>query len=144
MIQACKAAEIHEVIETLNDGYQTEIGERGTGLSGGQRQRLAIARVLLKQPNIVIFDEATAALDSESERAIQEAFWKMVRDVEKPKTSIIIAHRLSTIMRADRIVVLHEGKIQEVGSHEQLIENEDGIYHRLWMFQKNGFIGDEE
>jgi ABC-type multidrug transport system fused ATPase/permease subunit len=128
----------------LPDKFETKVGERGIKLSGGQRQRLAIARVILENPQIVIFDEATSSLDSASERAIQTAFWEIVKDSKQPKTSIIIAHRLSTIMRADRIVVMEDGKIAEVGSHDELLKNTKGIYHKLWSLQKDGFIGDDE
>lgn len=141
---AAEAARVSDFVQKMPDGYQTIVGERGIKLSGGQRQRLAIARVLLKQPEILVFDEATSALDSESERTIQSAFWEMVRDQAHPRTAIIIAHRLSTIMKADRIVVLDKGKIVESGTHEELLKNATGIYHKLWSLQKDGFIGDGE
>ncbi|NTU73294.1 ABC transporter ATP-binding protein [Candidatus Roizmanbacteria bacterium] len=141
--EAARQAQAHEFITTLPHGYQTIVGERGIKLSGGQRQRLAIARVILTNPPIVIFDEATSSLDSVSERAIQEAFWSIVKNEEAPKTSIIIAHRLSTIMRADRIVVMDGGTISEVGTHKELMENKNGIYNRLWSLQRDGLIDTE-
>ena len=112
------------------------VGERGIKLSGGQKQRLAIARVLLVNPEIVVFDEATSHLDSESEQLIQDAFWKLAQD----KTTIIIAHRFSTIMRADRIIVMDKGRIVEQGTHPELVKNNNGIYHKLWGLQTEGFI----
>ncbi len=139
-----ESAKIDGFVNDLPNGYQTMVGERGIKLSGGQRQRLAIARVLLKQPEVIIFDEATSALDSASEQKIQSAFWDLVRDKTHPRTAIVIAHRLSTIMRADRIVVMDKGKIVEIGSHQQLLERKQGIYYRLWSLQKGGFIGDGE
>lgn len=144
VIHAAKKAQVDEFIKHLSDGYQTVVGERGIKLSGGQRQRLAVARVLLEQPQIVVFDEATSSLDSVSEKMVQKAFWDMIRNAKKPRTSIIVAHRLSTIMRADRIVVMDKGEIVEEGDHESLINKEHGIYHKLWSLQKNGFIGDGE
>lgn len=141
---AAKAAQVDAFIKDLPNGYETIVGERGIKLSGGQRQRLAIARILLEKPKIIVMDEATSSLDSESEKIIQKAFWDLVRNKENPRTSIIIAHRLSTIMQADRIVVIDQGKIAEIGSHEELIEKDDGIYQRLWSLQRNGFIGDGE
>ena len=107
--------------------YETNVGERGIKLSGGQKQRLAIARMIMSNPDIIIFDEATSHLDSESEKLIQDAFWKYA----KGKTTIIIAHRLSTISKADRIVVLDKGKITEIGNHKQLLKNKNGIYTKL-------------
>jgi len=113
--------------------YNTNVGERGIKLSGGQKQRLAIARMILSQPEIVIFDEATSQLDSENEALIQDAFWKAV----KGKTAIIIAHRLSTALRADKIVVMENGKIVEAGPHGALLRNKDSLYKYFWDLQTN-------
>lgn len=130
--KTARLANISEFIETLPQKYNTNVGERGIKLSGGQKQRLAIARMIMSNPDIIIFDEATSHLDSESERLIQDAFWKYA----KGKTTIIIAHRLSTISKADRIVVLDKGKIAEIGTHEDLLNNRLGIYSKLWNIQK--------
>ena len=144
ILAAAKAAQVNVFIKDLPNGYKTIVGERGIKLSGGQRQRLAIARMLLEKPKIIIMDEATSSLDSASEQIIQQAFWDLVRDQRDPRTSIIIAHRLSTIMQADRIVVMNEGQIAEIGTHQELIEKDGGIYQQLWSLQRNGFIGDSE
>lgn len=128
---ASKIANIHDFIVSLPDEYDTQVGERGIKLSGGQKQRLAIARMILSDPKIIIFDEATSQLDSESEKLIQEAFWK----ASYGKTVIIIAHRLSTIQRADKIVVLEKGKIIEEGSHKDLISRNDSLYSHFWNLQ---------
>jgi len=129
--RAVKIANLSDFIESLPQKYETLVGERGIKLSGGQRQRLAIARIALSQPSIIVFDEATSQLDSESEKLVQEAFWKM----EKNKTTIIIAHRLSTIKRVDRIIVIDDGRIVETGSHKQLLRKEDGLYRYFWKLQ---------
>ncbi len=128
---ASRLANIDKFIEGLKEKYNTEVGERGVKLSGGQKQRLAIARMILSDPNIVVFDEATSHLDSESEKLIQDAFWKARRG----KTTIIIAHRLSTVMRADKIVVMEYGKIKEVGTHESLLKNKNSLYSHFWNLQ---------
>ncbi|MEH2362208.1 ABC transporter ATP-binding protein [Nostoc sp.] len=131
--QACKIARVDEVVQQLAQGYYTVVGERGVRLSGGQRQRLGIARALLVEPDVLIFDEATSSLDYESERSIQLA----MRSIQGTCTTIVIAHRLSTVREADKIVVLEQGKIVEVGSHNELLRHE-GIYRRLHSLQETG------
>ncbi|MBD0382992.1 ABC transporter ATP-binding protein [Paenibacillus sedimenti] len=130
IIYAAKAANAHDFIMNLPNGYDTEIGERGMKLSGGQKQRVAIARVFLKNPSILILDEATSALDLESEHLIQESLGKLAKD----RTTLIVAHRLSTITHADQIVLIENGEIKEKGTHEQLM-NENGPYFRLFNVQ---------
>jgi ATP-binding cassette, subfamily B, putative efflux pump len=131
VIQAAKAANAHEFICKLENGYDTEVGERGVKLSGGQKQRIAIARVFLKNPPVLIFDEATSALDLESEHFIQEALEKLARD----RTTFIVAHRLSTITNADTIVVIEDGKVVEQGTHKELMEKQ-GSYYKLYSVQE--------
>ncbi|MEM7031298.1 MAG: ABC transporter ATP-binding protein [Chloroflexota bacterium] len=129
---AARAANAHDFIQQdLPDGYQTLVGERGVKLSGGQRQRVAIARAILKDPRILILDEATSSLDSESEQLVQQALDRLM----KGRTTFVIAHRLSTIINADQIIVLSAGQIVEQGTHQQLLVNEDGLYYRLHQMQ---------
>ena len=128
---AAKIANISGFIESLPHKYETNVGERGIKLSGGQKQRLAIARMILSDPEIIIFDEATSQLDSESERLIQDAFWHVTAN----KTTIIIAHRLSTVMKADKIVVMDNGRIVEVGSHRELVTRKNSLYTKFWNLQ---------
>lgn len=112
------------------------VGERGVKLSGGQRQRIAIARAILKDAPILVLDEATSALDSESEASIQDA----LNTLMKGRTSVVIAHRLSTVANLDRIVVLENGKIVEQGTHHELLEKPNGVYHHLWSRQSGAFM----
>lgn len=134
--KAAKQAYLYDFIQELPNGYDTEIGERGIKLSGGQKQRLAIARAFLKDSQIIVFDEATSNLDSDSEQMVQKAFAELVKN----KTTIIIAHRLSTIKQVDRIIVFDKGKIVEEGSHEELVNGDRGIYKHLWELQSTGNI----
>lgn len=131
--EACRIARVDEVIEQLPQGYNTVVGERGMRLSGGQRQRLGIARALLVEPDVLVFDEATSSLDYESERSIQLA----MRSIQGTRTTIIIAHRLSTVRDADKIIVLDQGRIVEVGNHAELLSHQ-GIYQRLHSLQETG------
>ena len=130
VIEAAKRANIHDYIMSLENGYDTVIGERGVRLSGGQKQRLCIARVFLKNPPILILDEATSALDNTTEILIQQALDELC----KGRTTLVVAHRLSTVKNADEIAVIAEGKIAEQGSHEELIAK-DGIYADLYSLQ---------
>jgi len=138
LIKATKMANLYDFIQSLPEGMDTIVGERGIKLSGGQKQRLAIARAFMKNAPIVIFDEATSNLDSESERLIQESLWKLAKN----KTTIIIAHRLSTIQKVDRIIVFDEGKIVDEGRHAELTQKDSGIYKYLWELQSAGELED--
>lgn len=129
--RAAEAANALQFVENLPHGLDTMIGEKGGRLSGGQRQRLAIARAILKNPPILVLDEATSSLDAESEALVQQALENLMKD----RTTIVIAHRLSTVRRADKIVVLEEGRVQEEGRHEELVRRPHGIYRRLYQLQ---------
>lgn len=137
VIDAAKKAHAHEFIHTLAQGYSSLVGERGIKLSGGQRQRIAIARAILKNAPILILDEATSQLDSVTEQHIQESLWELMQG----KTTIVIAHRLSTLLHMDRIIVFHQGKIIEDGTHSELL-NKAGLYKTLWNAQVGGFLPD--
>ncbi len=128
---AAKVANAHHFISETENGYNTEIGDAGMKLSGGQRQRLTIARAVLKNPDILLLDEATSALDSESERLVQDALNKLMKN----RTSIVIAHRLSTIQHVDEIIVIEQGRIVEKGTHLELINQEGGVYNKLYNMQ---------
>jgi ATP-binding cassette subfamily B protein len=130
IIAAAKKANVHEFVESLDKGYDTEVGERGVKLSGGQRQRISIARVFLQNPKLLILDEATSALDNATEMQIQAS----LEELSKGRTVIVVAHRLSTVKNADEIVVLDSTGVVERGTHEQLIEN-DGEYKKLYLYQ---------
>jgi len=139
VFEASKKAHCHEFISSLPEGYTTLVGERGIKLSGGERQRVAIARAILKNAPILVLDEATSSLDSQSEALIQDALLVLMQG----KTTIAIAHRLSTIMNMDRIVVLERGDIVATGSHEELLR-QGGLYQKLWNIQAGGFIADPD
>ncbi len=130
IMEAAKIANAHEFIMELPNGYDTNIGDSGNRLSGGQKQRLNIARAILKNPPVMVMDEATSALDTESEKLVQDALDKLMKD----RTSVVIAHRLSTIKNADKIIVMHKGEIVEYGSHQELMQQQ-GVYHNLVQLQ---------
>jgi subfamily B ATP-binding cassette protein HlyB/CyaB len=132
VIAAAQLAGAHEFICELPEGYDTKVGEHGTGLSGGQRQRIAIARALIGNPRILIFDEATSALDYESEKIIQDN----MREICKGRTVLIIAHRLSAVRDSNRIIVMERGQVVEAGSHDELLQNAQGIYTHLYRLQQ--------
>ena len=128
---AARIANAHEFIMETEQGYENKVGESGNKLSGGQRQRISIARAIMANPPILILDEATSALDTESERLVQDAILKLMKN----RTSLVIAHRLSTIQHADLIVVIDEGMIVETGTHAELMTKMDGFYRKLHSFQ---------
>ena len=138
VMEAAKKAHAHEFITKAPQGYDSLVGERGVKLSGGQRQRIAIARAILKNAPILIFDEATSQLDSVTEALIQDSLWELMQN----KTTIVIAHRLSTLLHMDRVLVFDQGKIVEEGTHDELLAK-DSLYKKLWDAQVGGFLGDE-
>lgn len=138
VVRAAKAAHCHEFISSFPKQYETYVGERGVKLSGGERQRVAIARAILRNSPVLVLDEATSSLDSESESLIQDALVNLMKD----KTVIVIAHRLSTIAKMNRIILIDNGEIKESGTHEELLALKDGQYRRLWELQAGGFIAE--
>lgn len=138
VIAAAKLAHCHEFIDGFPEKYKTYVGERGVKLSGGERQRVAIARSILRNAPILVLDEATSSLDSESEHLIQDALNTLMQN----KTVIVIAHRLSTIMKMDRIIVVDKGMVTEEGTHDELLTNTKGMYYKLWQIQAGGFMQD--
>jgi ATP-binding cassette subfamily B protein len=130
IIRAAKAANAHDFIVNFPDGYETQVGERGQGLSGGERQRIAIARAILHDPKILILDEATSSVDTVTEKQIQEALSRLIKN----RTTFAIAHRLSTLKNADRLMVLEHGKLAELGTHDELVEKK-GAYYKLVEMQ---------
>ncbi|HUC89844.1 MAG TPA: ABC transporter ATP-binding protein [Patescibacteria group bacterium] len=137
VLEASKLAYVDEFASELPKKYETFVGERGVKLSGGQRQRVAIARAILKDAPILVLDEATSALDSRSEKLIQQALWRLMKD----RTALVVAHRLSTIQRMDRIAVMDKGKIVQIGTHDELLKQKTGIYAKLWAHQSGGYVG---
>lgn len=135
IIEAAKRAQAHNFISKLPDGYKSMVGERGVKLSGGEKQRIALARVFLEDPPILVLDEATSALDSKTEHQLQQA----LEEVMKNRTTIVIAHRLSTVMAADNILVMDKGKIVDQGTHEELIKR-GGLYKNYWEIQAGGYV----
>ena len=133
VVEAARSAYAAEFILELPEGYDTIVGEKGVRLSGGQKQRISIARAILKNPPVLILDEATSALDTESEMKIQDA----LEELMKTRTTVVIAHRLSTVMKADRIIVMDDGKIVETGTHKELIQQQ-GHYQKLYELQFRG------
>ena len=133
VVEAARAAAVHDVIMGFPKGYETMVGEKGVTLSGGQKQRIVIARTLLKNPKILILDDATSSVDTKTERAIRQALSALL----KGRTSFVIAHRIQTVMEADRIIVLERGRIVEVGSHTDLVSN-DGFYRKVFDLQMGG------
>lgn len=136
IVQAAKNSNAHDFITKMPDGYNTQVGQRGTQLSGGQKQRIAIARALVRNPKILLLDEATSALDNQSEKIVQEALDK----ARQGRTTVMIAHRLSTVQTADVIVAISGGKVAEFGRHQQLMENKS-LYYELVTAQK---VGEDE
>ncbi len=134
MLAAADAAQIRSFIESLPEGWDTVVGERGLKLSGGAKQRVAIARCLLKNPPVVLLDEATSALDTVTENSVQEA----LQALGKKRTVLVIAHRLSTIRNADQILVMDKGRVVECGTHEELLSNDLSLYKQLWSIQMQG------
>jgi ATP-binding cassette subfamily B protein len=139
VIEAAKQAHCYDFIMNTPEGFNTYVGERGIKLSGGERQRIAIARAILKDAPILILDEATSSLDSESEALIQDALARLMEG----KTVIAIAHRLSTVMKMDRIIVIEDGKVAMTGTHQELVAHDGGLYKKLWEIQAGGFIQDD-
>ena len=137
--EVASAAHVDEFVRELPDGYATVVGERGLKLSGGQRQRVAIAQAMLKAAPVLVLDEATSSLDSESERYVQEALWRLMAGC----TALVVAHRLSTIAHLDRIIVVEGGGIVESGTHrELLLAGAAGTYRHLWEHQSGGFLNE--
>jgi ATP-binding cassette subfamily B protein len=132
VVEASRAANAHDFVCELTHGYDTIIGERGHTLSGGERQRISIARAILKDPRILILDEATSSVDTETERKIQQAMDRLVAG----RTVFAIAHRLSTLHKADRLFVIENGKLAECGTHSELLARPDGVYRRLYQLQQ--------